>query len=74
MKSIMTIIWFLVATALTGQEQKLSDRFEALDDNTRTVSEISDRLGYSDYTKFSRAFKKSAGVTPKDYRKLRLEY
>jgi AraC-like DNA-binding protein len=53
---------------------KLESAKQMLDDNTRTVSEISDRLGYSDYTKFSRAFKKSAGVTPKDYRKLRLEY
>ena len=31
MKSITTIISFLVATALTGQDEKLSDRLEALD-------------------------------------------
>jgi AraC-like DNA-binding protein len=35
----------------------------------KSLSEISDLLGYSDYTKFSRAFKSRSGLTPRQYQK-----
>ena len=38
-------------------------------ENTLTLREISEKLGFSDYNYFSRAFKKRTGTTPFDFRK-----
>ena len=35
-----------------------------------TVSEISAKVGYGDYTQLSRLFKKKMGMSPKQYRKI----
>ena len=37
------------------------------------VAEVSERTGYSDYRVFTKAFKKSEGVTPSQYRRTFLE-
>jgi AraC-type DNA-binding domain-containing proteins len=36
--------------------------------STMTISQIADELGFSDPAYFTRAFKRHAGMTPKDYR------
>lgn len=42
---------------------------ELLRDNTKSITLISDYLGYSSSSHFNRIFKQIAGTTPKDYRK-----
>lgn len=39
----------------------------ALQTTNKSISEISQELGYSDYRSFNRVFKKSTGQTPSDY-------
>jgi AraC-like DNA-binding protein len=39
-----------------------------LEDTTKTVSEIADRIGYTNYSSFIRIFKKYTGITPGEYR------
>jgi AraC-like DNA-binding protein len=39
-----------------------------LDNSSRTIKEISENLGYADPYYFSRLFKKSVGMSPKQYR------
>ena len=38
-----------------------------------SIAEVSERLGYGDYRVFTKAFKKSEGVTPSQYRRNFLE-
>jgi AraC-like DNA-binding protein len=37
--------------------------------NQKSIGEVSDLLGYSDVTNFSRAFRRWAGCSPRDYLK-----
>ncbi len=48
---------------------KRAESEAALEYGAETISEIAQRLGYSDATAFSRAFKKWRGVSPSNFRK-----
>ena len=50
---------------------KRAEAEAALEHGTKTIAEIAQRLGYSDATAFSRAFKKWNGVSPSNFRKER---
>ena len=41
-----------------------------LQQDTMSVAEISDRLGFSDVSYFIKTFKECVGVTPKQYRNI----
>ena len=49
-------------------ELKISEAKKLLRENERSVSQISDSLGYSSIHIFSRAFKKAVGMSPKSYK------
>jgi AraC-like DNA-binding protein len=53
-------------------QAKLAHGAELLKNSTLSVNEISGLLGYSDRTKFEKAFKKINGLTPTVYRRLHL--
>ena len=59
---------------MSTKEYLLSRRVEAassmLLNTDMTVSEISAKVGYGDYTQLSRLFKKKMGMSPKQYRKI----
>ncbi|MDR1742289.1 MAG: response regulator [Dysgonamonadaceae bacterium] len=48
---------------------RLRKAAEMLQDENLSLSEISDKTGFSSYSYFSKSFKKYFGATPKDYRK-----
>lgn len=47
---------------------KIKEAQKLLSDNTKTITDISDSLGYSSIHNFLRAFKNSIGVSPLEYR------
>lgn len=51
------------------QELRLKTAASVLKDENRTMSEISEELGYYSQFQFSRDFKKRFGVTPSEYKK-----
>jgi AraC-like DNA-binding protein len=48
---------------------KLSQAKQLIQEHTRTISEISDMLGFTSIHYFSRKFKLQYGVSPSDYSK-----
>lgn len=50
-------------------EVRMAEAKHLLADTTLRISEIADRLGYSDLAYFSNTFKKMVGCTPSEYRK-----
>lgn len=52
-------------------QRKLSKAKTLLAENTLSIAEIADQLGYASPSSFSRAFSRLEGCTPKDYRRTR---
>ncbi|MBS4212328.1 MULTISPECIES: response regulator transcription factor [Neobacillus] len=50
-------------------EIRMNEAKKLLERTSLRISEIADRLGYSDITYFSNLFKRKTGVTPSEYRK-----
>lgn len=50
---------------------RIREALKLLENSNASISEIGDRLGFGDITRFSRTFKKNIGVSPRTYRKLR---
>jgi AraC-like DNA-binding protein len=48
---------------------RMKEAKKLLERTSLRITEITDRLGYSDITYFSNAFKRKTGVTPSEYRK-----
>ena len=47
---------------------RLKRAAEMLTSSSASLSEVSDRTGFSSYSYFSKVFKKQFGLSPKDYR------
>lgn len=64
---------FKLMTAQTFAEYLTKQRIEAamilLEDQSQSISEISEKLGFSNSSYFSKIFKKHTGSLPKEYRK-----
>lgn len=55
--------------SLNGEkEYKLDYACRLIEDDELTISEISQKVGYSSPSKFSQAFKDYVGCTPSDYK------
>lgn len=54
------------------QSQKMSKAEEIIKNSDMAISEISERLGFSDQFYFSRCFKQSFGISPREYRKTKI--
>jgi AraC-like DNA-binding protein len=50
------------------QAKRLEQAQSLLKNNERSIAEIAELCGISDYNYFSRIFKKQFGITPRDYR------
>ena len=50
--------------------ERLNKAKELLLSSNMPICEIAEKSGFSDASYFSRSFKKSVGLTPKQYRKL----
>lgn len=50
--------------------QKISESKQLLKDTSLKIYEISDQLGFESAFYFSKVFKKSTGVSPKDFRNM----
>jgi AraC-like DNA-binding protein len=58
---------FTYSKLFQAVRQSLANRY--LQSTTRPIEEISDMLGYSNVSSFSRSFRKSFGATPSEYRR-----
>ena len=54
-------------------EVRLEIAAEMLDEGGKKVRDIAFDLGYSDQANFTRAFRRWAGVSPSEYRRLRVD-
>ncbi|MDJ0950221.1 MAG: AraC family transcriptional regulator ligand-binding domain-containing protein [Alphaproteobacteria bacterium] len=75
--TIRTLQRRLASENLTFSQLVDQARFQAacslLEDDMPPVTDIAMELGYSDSAHFTRAFKRWAGVTPRQYRRIKLE-
>ena len=55
-------------------EQRMARAKQLLAQTTLRISEIAERVGYSDVAYFSNAYKRATGMTPSEYRKLNVSH
>ncbi|ASR45255.1 AraC family transcriptional regulator [Paenibacillus kribbensis] len=59
---------FLISPAKYLQNLKINEAKRLLDQTTYNLSIIAQSIGYTDLSTFSKAFKKTAGIPPREYR------
>lgn len=59
---------FLISPVKYVQHLKIGEAKRLLEQTTYNLSIIAQSIGYTDMSTFSKAFKKTAGITPREYR------